>query len=119
MDPNAIRTASENTGIEPCGWANMQTVKAWITPGDGNWGFDENFHLRIEYANGRRLHLTDFDNDGLFQQAETVLAGYLQVVIDWRGPVWEAYQQYRAKSWLSKLLAGWQPPKITVYIRKS
>lgn len=119
MNSSTIGAGTLDAEIGPYGWANIETVQAWIIPGDGNWGFDENFHLRIEYANGRQLHLTDFDNDGVFQQAEAVLARYLQVVIDWRGPVWEAYQQYRSKSWLKKLLAGWQPPKITVYTRKS
>jgi hypothetical protein len=116
----ADNRSGEGTGIEsssPYSWSNSKIVRAWITAGDGNWGFDEIFHLSIEYTNGRKLHLSDYAEDDLFHKAEAVLEYYLKIKIDWRGPVWGAYQRYKAQSWAEKALTLWKPHKLIVYTR--
>ena len=102
---------------QPSPWAAVRAVRAWITEGDGDWGFDEVYHLQIEYANGRKLHLTDAapETASVFFDASNSLEHLLGLKIDWRGPILGEYQRYKSKPWWTKFLAGWRRPKLTVY----
>ena len=98
-------------------WAAVRIVRAWITEGDGDWGFDEFYHLEIEYADGRKVHLTDAlpATAPAFYAATNGLESALGLKIDWRAAIHEEYKRYKSQHWWSKILAGWYRNRLIVY----
>ena len=110
--PEAHAEFADPDKSSPYNYTKIRMVKFWITEGDGNWGFDEIRHILLVCANGRKLHLSDFNPESTFDKACTVLEHFLDLKIDWRGPVWEEYQRYQSQRWWTKFLTGWHHNKL-------
>jgi hypothetical protein len=120
MGQFGVPSASDITGSgQQSSWTSVCVMRAWVTEGDGNWGFDEFYHLEIEYTNGRKVHLTDAlpATASAFYAATNGLEMALGLRIDWRGAIGEEYRRYKSQHWWSKILTGWHRNKLVVYSR--
>ena len=120
----AQRNADSESSIadsgQPCASTVIRAVQAWITEGDGDWGFDEVYHLQIEYADGRKVHLTDAmpDTATAFFETTSMLEHKLGLKIAWTGAILVEYLRYKKQPWWAKILTGWHHNKRTVYPRQ-
>jgi hypothetical protein len=117
--PDVTPGFATSSSDQSCPWSAVRVVRAWITAGDGDWGFDEFYHLKIEYFNGRKVQLTDAlpDTASAFYAATSGLENALGLKIDWRGAVWEDYKRYQSQHWWTKILSRWHRNKLVVHTR--
>jgi hypothetical protein len=52
-------------------WQQIQQVEAWKTTGDGNWGVDEIWHLRVRDSQGNSFSLNDFEEASFLQTSSS------------------------------------------------
>lgn len=110
-------------GFQLLPWQDVQYIRAWVTAGDGDWGYNEFNGLEIRYGNGYRLRLTDALSgieEMLLLELQACLPWFLPAIVtDWRQQVWADYQRhYRRQQWLGFFWWYWYPNKPVIYERQ-
>lgn len=106
-------------------WSEVQCVRAWVTAGDGDWGYDEFHSMELTYTDGYHLRVTNAsggNGEMLLYSLQECIRWFLPTIDpDWRAQVWADYQRhYRRQHWLSSMgvfVWRWYPGKPVIYER--
>ncbi|WP_375417442.1 hypothetical protein [uncultured Hymenobacter sp.] len=102
-------------------WSDVQTVQAWITSADGDWGIEEHHLINIIYITGERLYVNDVDgmygSFNLFDALWENLPHFLpSVAVNWKDAVLADYHQHlRRQDILNRFSFSWYPNKPVIY----